>query len=113
MDCKAPVSIYLCLLSSYSACLLGFDTAREVRRNDMLGRETETRGREGGRRGEKEREKNEGEWGGTERGQMRGDRKGNEEGDDRRDGQLEGRRKPCRWAVGVRERSEHRGENRQ
>lgn len=45
MACEAPACIYLRL---HLHILLGFDTARKVRLNDMLG-ETETRGRrEGG-----------------------------------------------------------------
>lgn len=58
MDCKAPVSIYLYL--PHSALLLGFDTAREVRLNDMLGgreRDTGKGGKGEGRdRGAAERE---------------------------------------------------------
>lgn len=113
MDCSAPVAIYLCL-SSHSAGLLGFDTAREVRLNDMLGeRQRQGGGRDGERGGwEKgEREKNEGREEG--RGQMSGDTEGKEEEEEMRDRQPAGKRKATMFGCGnVRERSEHAEEKR-
>lgn len=93
MDCKAPVTIYLCL-SSHSAGLLGFDTAREVRLNNMLGERQRHGGARDRKRGSWEKERKKKKW--REREKEREDR-----WEVTWDGQSEGKRQPQCLVVGV------------